>query len=134
MARPGATRRGGASAFTVARVYDADAPAGARILVDRLWPRGVTKEDARLDEWLKDAAPSTELRRWYRHDPTRFDEFSQRYREELAQPPAADAVRHLTDLSQAGPVTLLTATRDVDHSGARVLHDQLLAAHRRLRK
>jgi uncharacterized protein YeaO (DUF488 family) len=128
MTGTGATRRRTAPVFTVARVYDADAPAGTRVLVDRLWPRGVTKDEARLDEWLKDAAPSTELRRWYGHDPTRFDEFAHRYRKELAEPPAADAVRHLTDLGQAGPVTLLTATRDVKHSGAHVLRDHLLPA------
>ena len=71
----------------VRRVYDAPSPEdGARVLVDRVWPRGLRKDAARLDEWAKDVAPSTELRIWYRHDPAKFDEFRQRYTAELAQP------------------------------------------------
>ncbi len=101
-------------------------PAGRRVLVDRLWPRGVNKDQARLDEWLKDVAPSTELRRWYGHDVGRFEEFAHRYHTELAEPPALGAVGHLVELSGAGPVVLLTATRDVAHSAAQVLLDHLL--------
>ena len=113
----------GRPAIELLRVYDAiRADAGYRVLVDRLWPRGVTKADVALDEWLKDAAPSTDLRRWYGHDVTRFDEFARRYRAELRRPPASDAVEHLIELSRTRSVTLLTATRDVEHSGARVLH------------
>jgi uncharacterized protein YeaO (DUF488 family) len=105
------------------RVYDTHnrGDAGYRVLVDRLWPRGTTKADASLDEWLKDAAPSTELRRWYGHDVHRFDEFARRYRAELRRPPASAAVDHLIDLARRGTITLLTATGDVEHSGARVL-------------
>jgi uncharacterized protein YeaO (DUF488 family) len=116
----------------VRRIYDDDrGDAGYRVLVDRLWPRGINKADAALDEWLKDAAPSTELRRWYGHDPGRFAEFSRRYRAELRQPPAADAVDRLIDLSATQVVILLTATADLEHSGARVLQDHLRLKGRR---
>ena len=109
----------------VRRIYDVDAGAGYRILVDRLWPRGVRKDDAHLDEWLKDVAPSAELRRWYGHDRVRFDEFAHRYEAELGRPPAADAVHRVHDLARSRRVTLLTATRDVAYSGAAVLRDHL---------
>lgn len=111
--------------FQIHRVYDSPVPPGRRVLVDRLWPRGVKKAEAGLDEWLKEVAPSTELRRWYGHDVVRFEEFSHRYRVEMESSPAAEAVRHLIQLSRSGPVLLLTATKDVDHSGARVLLDHL---------
>jgi uncharacterized protein YeaO (DUF488 family) len=117
--------------FVVARVYDDRAPGRYRVLVDRLWPRGIRKRDASFDEWPKDLAPSTGLRRWYGHDPTRFDEFARRYRDELAHPPASDAVARLVGLAKHRPVTLLTAARDVQHSGARVLCDHLSLATRR---
>lgn len=114
-------------AFGLRRAYEAtDDRGGYRVLVDRLWPRGVKKEDAALDEWIKDVAPSAELRRWYGHDPTRFEEFTRRYRDELSRPPASDAVAHLRGLAGEQHVVLVTATGDVDHSGARVLHDHLL--------
>jgi uncharacterized protein YeaO (DUF488 family) len=108
------------------RIYDdVGGTAGYRVLVDRLWPRGVKKSDAGLDEWLKDVAPSTELRRWYGHDPGRFAEFTRRYLTELRRPPASGAVDHLLELASTQPVVLLTATGDVEHSGARVLRDHL---------
>jgi uncharacterized protein YeaO (DUF488 family) len=106
------------------RVYDAGGP-GYRVLVDRLWPRGLTRADAALDEWLTDAAPSTDLRRWYDHRVERFDEFARRYRAELERPPASTAVARLVALAHERPVTLLTATRDIEHSGALVLRDVL---------
>lgn len=115
----------------IRRIYDED-DGGYRVLVDRLWPRGITKHDAAIDEWAKDVAPSAALRRWYGHDPTKFDEFARRYRQELAEPPASEAVTHLLDLAQQRPVTLVTATRDVEHSAAQVLHDHL-ATRRRAR-
>jgi uncharacterized protein YeaO (DUF488 family) len=116
------------------RIYD-DRGAGHRVLVDRLWPRGVTKAEAALDEWLKDVAPSTELRRWYGHRVERFEEFARRYRAELHEPPGSAAVGRLVELIRTEPITLVTATRDVEHSGARVL-EQVVAgsappAHRR---
>jgi uncharacterized protein YeaO (DUF488 family) len=109
-------------AVTVVRVYeDAAATGGTRVLVDRVWPRGVSKEAAHLDLWLKDVAPTTELRRWYGHDPARFEEFRRRYEAELAEPPAAEALRRLRDLAAERPVVLVTATKDVPHSQAAVL-------------
>ena len=114
--------------FAVGRIYDGDRSEGYRVLVDRLWPRGVTRQAAALDEWVKDVAPSPELRRWYGHDPARFDGFAERYREELERPPASQAVAHLRDLAGRERVLLLTATRDVERSGARVLYDHLVGA------
>jgi uncharacterized protein YeaO (DUF488 family) len=120
------SRRPG-SDVTIARAYDPAPTDRYRVLVDRLWPRGVTKQAAAIDEWLRDAAPSTELRRWYAHDPERFPEFDRRYRDELARPPGADAVSHLAELADTRSITLVTATRDVEHSGARSLLDHLHA-------
>jgi uncharacterized protein YeaO (DUF488 family) len=106
----------------VARVYDhPEADGGARVLVDRLWPRGLSKESARLDEWVKDVAPSTGLRHWYGHEPARFAEFAARYRAELSGPGQATALDHLAEMCDRGPVTLLTATGAVDLSHAAVL-------------
>jgi len=106
----------------VRRVYDPPGPAdGQRVLVDRLWPRGLSKSAAALNEWLKAVAPSTDLRQWYGHVPERFAEFSERYQAELRTPVAAGALAHLRDLAKAGPLTLLTATRDTQHSQAAVL-------------
>jgi uncharacterized protein YeaO (DUF488 family) len=110
----------------VRRVYEDPEPdGGARVLVDRLWPRGVAKERLHLDHWAKEVAPSTELRTWYGHRPERFDEFRRRYLTELQAPPAAEAVQELRRLAEGDGVTLLTATRDVHRSGAQVLADAL---------
>jgi len=106
----------------VRRVYEAPSPAdGARVLVDRIWPRGLRKDAARLTEWAKDAAPSTELRQWYGHDPKKHEEFRRRYLDELSGRPQRAELGKLRALAAAGPVTLLTATRDVDISQAAVL-------------
>ncbi|TMQ94752.1 DUF488 family protein [Actinomadura soli] len=108
------------------RVYEpVSSGDGKRILVDRVWPRGLSKEKARLDEWAKDVAPSTELRKWYGHCVDKFDEFARRYKAELDDPERAAALSRLRELSEQGPVTLLTATRDVDHSQAAVLAEVL---------
>jgi len=108
----------------VKRIYDDPAPDdGRRVLVDRVWPRGVSKERAALDLWCKDVAPSTELRKWYGHDPAKQPEFAARYRTELAAQPAADALADLR--ATAGTLTLLTATHDLELSQARVLADTL---------
>ena len=106
-----------------ARVYGPQSAAGAtRVLVDRLWPRGISKAAAPFGEWLRDVAPSTELRKWYSHDPDRFAEFGRRYQAELADPERAAALAHLRDLAAADrPLTLLTATRQPDISEAAVL-------------
>lgn len=114
-------------AFKVLRIHDSDHDGGGyRVLIDRLWPRGITKRAAALDEWAKEAAPSSDLRRWYGHDTLKFEVFAQRYGEELSRPPASDAVAHLLRLAGEQPVILLTSTRDVEHSGALVLHDYLV--------
>jgi uncharacterized protein YeaO (DUF488 family) len=94
---------------------------GTRVLVDRIWPRGLTKEKADLDEWCKQIAPSTELRKWYNHVPERFEEFTRRYQTELTTPARAEALAHLRDLARAKPLTLLTASKAVDISEATVL-------------
>jgi uncharacterized protein YeaO (DUF488 family) len=108
------------------RVYEEPSPEdGTRVLVDRLWPRGLTKEKAALDEWVKDVAPSTELRRWYGHDPAKFDEFRRRYERELDGPEQAGALAGLRETAHGHTLTLLTATRDIDHSEAAVLADLL---------
>ena len=110
----------------VRRVYEAPKRGdGYRVLVDRLWPRGVSKDAARLDEWCKQAAPSTELRKWYGHDPQRFGDFRRRYRAELRQAAAANPVEHLRHLATRRNLTLLTATKDLDISGASVLAELL---------
>ena len=113
----------------VVRVYDEPREPGAyRVLVDRLWPRGVTKDAAALEEWSVDVAPTTELRRWYGHDAAKFAEFAHRYRAELARPPASICVARMLDVAKARRVALVTATRDVEHSGAQVLQDHLMLA------
>jgi len=106
----------------VRRVYeDPGRDDGVRVLVDRIWPRGMTRARAALDEWCKDVAPSHELRTWYGHQPARFEEFARRYRLELEDPGRAEALAHLRDLARDGPVTLLTATREPAISEAAVL-------------
>jgi uncharacterized protein YeaO (DUF488 family) len=110
---------GAKSRIRVARVYDDPSPDdGQRVLVDRLWPRGFRKDDPRVGTWLKDVAPSKELRGWYNHQPERFDEFAARYRTELQGSEALDELRKLT---KRGDVTLVTATREVQGSHAAVL-------------
>ncbi|WP_031048232.1 DUF488 domain-containing protein [Streptomyces sp. NRRL F-5650] len=104
------------------RIYEEATPQdGKRVLVDRLWPRGMSKERAELDEWLRDVAPSADLRRWYHHDPQRYDEFRRRYYAELEDSDHEAALRRLRDLAAHGKVTLLTATKDADHSEAAAL-------------
>jgi uncharacterized protein YeaO (DUF488 family) len=108
------------------RVYEEREPQdGRRVLVDRVWPRGIRKDDGRYDEWLRDAAPSAELRKWYGHDPDRFAEFRRRYRAELRSADHAEAVDRLRDLAGREPLTLLTATKDPSHSQAAVLAEWL---------
>ena len=94
---------------------------GTRVLVDRIWPRGLTNARAALDEWCKNIAPSTELRKWYGHDPERFEEFGRRYRAELNEPERAGALAHLRELAAGRGLTLLTATRQPEISEAAVL-------------
>ena len=111
----------------VKRVYEPpEASDGTRVLVDRIWPRGLTKEHANVDVWLKDIAPSAGLRIWFGHDPNRWREFQKRYFEELRANHAA--VEHLTDLVSTGKVTLLFGAHDTERNNAVALADYL-AAH-----
>lgn len=110
----------------VRRVYDPPAGEdGARVLVDRIWPRGLTKDKASLDEWCKEVAPSTQLRKWYSHDPARFEEFTRRYDTELKEPGRSDALAHLRELAKERTLTLLTATKQPEISEAEVLSEIL---------
>jgi uncharacterized protein YeaO (DUF488 family) len=112
-----------AGGFRIKRVHDDPSPEdGRRVLVDRLWPRGVSKERAHLDEWAKDVAPSNELRRWYHADPEhRRDEFAERYDAELESAEWRSALDELRTQAAKQTVTLLTATKDVEHSHVLVL-------------
>jgi uncharacterized protein YeaO (DUF488 family) len=106
----------------VRRIYEEPLETdGMRILVDRLWPRGLSKEKAHIDEWCKALAPTAELRKWYGHDPDLFEDFSRRYRTELEEPDAAAALTRLRKLAHQGPLTLLTATKEPAISEAAVL-------------
>nr|WP_238156839.1 DUF488 family protein [Kribbella sp. VKM Ac-2571] len=116
----------GRQTVQVRRIYDEpSAGDGVRVLVDRVWPRGIRKDAAAIDEWLKDVAPSTELRKWYGHVPEKFAQFEARYRDELEQPAARTALEHLRTLAKRDTLTLVTATKDVDHSQAAVLARRL---------
>lgn len=109
--------------FAIRRVYEPPAPGeGTRILVDRLWPRGLSREKAHVDEWLKDVAPSAELRKWFGHDPKRWEAFRRRYLEELAGNPATARLRVL---AEQGDVTLLYGAHDTEHNQAVVLREFL---------
>lgn len=109
------------------RAYDPpDEADGVRVLVDRLWPRGLTKKSAAIDQWPKDVTPSTELRKWFHHDPDRWDEFRRRYLAELKD--KGSELDELRKLAQAGPITLIYAARDTPHLHATVLRDVLLGS------
>jgi uncharacterized protein YeaO (DUF488 family) len=111
------------------RVYEAPSPEdGYRVLVDRLWPRGLTREAAAIDAWLKDVAPSNELRRWFGGDEAKWQEFSRRYRAELAAPQPAPALADLRAKARSGTVTLLYAKRNENENNAVVLRDVLTSS------
>ena len=116
--------------IAIRRVYDlASIMPGKRVLVDRVWPRGIRKEELHLDSWMRDVAPSTSLRKWFGHDPARWDEFQRRYRAELRQPEQKARVDELLAMARKSPLTLLYSARDVEHNQAlalsRVLEDLL---------
>lgn len=114
--------------FTVAikRVYDPpESDDGTRILVDRLWPRGLSKERAKVDIWLKEVAPSNDLRKWFGHDPDKFAEFRHRYEVELESESGQQALTRLRELVRQGPATLVYAARDSEYNNAVVLRDVL---------
>lgn len=116
-----------AGMILVKRIYEPPAETdGYRVLVDRLWPRGVAKRDAHIDEWLKAVAPSNELRKSFAHDAERWPEFVARYRQELAAPAAAAELERLRGLAACGTVTLLYAARSQDRNNAIALRDLLL--------
>lgn len=109
----------------VKRAYEPPAPDdGARVLIDRLWPRGVKKEDAGIDEWIKEIAPSTALRKWFGHDPSRWQEFRRRYQSEIRQHP--NEFDRLRALARRGRITLVFSAHDEAHNDAVVLKDLLL--------
>jgi uncharacterized protein YeaO (DUF488 family) len=106
------------------RAYeDAAAADGRRVLIDRIWPRGVSREQARLDEWARELAPSSDLRRWFGHDPSRFAEFRRRYEAELAG--QEEKLRELREHARNDTLTLVYAARDTEHNDAVVLADRL---------
>ena len=114
------------TALALKHVYDQPDPSdGTRVLVERLWPRGLSKERAHVDVWLKEVAPSNELRKWFSHDPEKFSEFRRRYEEELATEGGREALEKLHDLTMQGHVTLVFASHDPEHNNAVVLHDLL---------
>ena len=106
------------------RAYDPPAKSdGCRILVDRIWPRGIAKDDLQVDAWLKDLAPSTGLRKWFGHDPKKWDEFKRRYARELEQ--RSDALEQLVEKARAGHVTLVFGAKDTEHNNAVALKEHL---------
>ena len=108
----------------VKRAYEAPAKGdGCRILVDRIWPRGIAKDDLKVDAWLKDLAPSTALRKWFGHDPKKWDEFKKRYTKELEQ--RSSALEELIARAEAGHVTLVFGAKDSEHNNAVALKQQL---------
>lgn len=108
----------------IKRIYDKpDKNDGRRILVDRLWPRGIKKENARIDLWLKDIAPSDELRKWFSHDPVKWPEFRTRYKEELKNKP--ELLKQLREESKKEDITLLFSAKDTEHNNAAVLKEVL---------
>ncbi|KTR37659.1 DUF488 domain-containing protein [Rothia kristinae] len=115
------------TSYRIKRIYDEPSQSdGARVLVDRIWPRGIAKDAARLRQWAKDLAPSTELREWFGHDPERFEEFSRRYREELR---GTEQQAALDGLPEEETVTFVYAAKDEEHNQAVVLRD--FCRHRR---
>ncbi len=118
------TRKIAAANLKLKRAYDPPAAGdGKRILIDRLWPRGVKKADAAIDEWMKEIAPSAALRKWFGHDPARWPEFHRRYRKELDR--HSEQLDRLRALARQGPVTLVYAARDEAHNDAVVLKEVL---------
>lgn len=108
------------------RIYDEpEKGEGTRVLVDRVWPRGISKDEADLDHWFKELAPSTELRRWFGHDPKLWAAFKQKYRKELKGEDKREKLEELAELAASGPVTLLFGARDTEHNQAVVLGEIL---------
>jgi uncharacterized protein YeaO (DUF488 family) len=116
-----------ADRIKIKRAYEEAEPSdGYRVLVDRLWPRGVKKENLKLDEWAKEIAPSPDLRKWFGHDPARWEEFYRRYSDELSSPERHEILERLARLSRQGPVTLVYGAKDEEHNDAVVIRDKLV--------
>jgi uncharacterized protein YeaO (DUF488 family) len=114
-----------ASEVRIKRAYEPPSPHdGTRVLVDRLWPRGVKKANAGISQWMKEIAPSNELRKWFRHDPARWEEFRRRYKAELTK--KRELVAQLRELATQGPLTLVYSAHDETHNQAVVLRERLL--------
>lgn len=112
------------ASYDIKRIYEsADASDGFRVLVDRLWPRGISKQKAALDLWLKDIGPSSELRKWFGHQPELFPEFEKRYEHELVQNPAVSELQKLA--TKHAHITLLYSAHDTEHNQANVLREYL---------
>ncbi len=108
----------------IKRIYDsASSEDGKRILIDRLWPRGMKKEEAKIDEWVKDIAPSDQLRKWFSHDPSKYPEFKKRYIKELEK--KSDLVQRIKNEAKRETVTLLFSAKDIEHNNATVLKELL---------
>ena len=115
---------GDSAGLRIKRVYDPPEESdGMRVLVDRLWPRGLSKEEARLDEWMREVAPSPGLRKWFGHDPEKFAAFTLRYKAELQEEPALPELKRLCTWAEEGSLTLLYAAKDERHNHARVLKE-----------
>lgn len=128
MRRSARRDRGPELAVRLQRAYEEpQSDDGVRVLVDRVWPRGRTKEQLRLDRWDREVAPSTKLRRWFGHDPGRWQEFRSRYRAELAQPAQDAILDELVNLARHGTLTIVFGARDTEHSQARVIVDEIEA-------
>jgi uncharacterized protein YeaO (DUF488 family) len=112
--------------IAIKRIYETpEKDDGTRVLVERLWPRGFTKERAHIDLWLKEIAPSNDLRHWFNHEPAKFDEFRRRYEEELKAPEGQAALKRLSDMALQGTLTLVYSAHDSEHNNAVVLRDLL---------
>jgi len=108
----------------IKRIYDEASPGdGKRIYIDRLWPRGLKKEDVKIDEWLKEIAPSDALRKWFAHDPSRYEEFKKRYVEELK--PKSEILKRIKKEGKKETITLLFSAKDTEHNNAAVLNEIL---------
>ncbi|MFI5269364.1 MAG: DUF488 domain-containing protein [Chloroflexota bacterium] len=113
-------------AIRLKRVYDPpSADDGRRVLVDRVWPRGLSKAEARVDEWLRELGPSTELRKWFGHEPSRWDEVRARYQEELKAPVQRQRLQHVRELASSETVSILYGAKDREHNQAVVIAEQL---------
>lgn len=113
-------------AIQVKRAYEAPGrDDGYRVLVDRLWPRGISKDKLKINAWMKEIAPSAELRKWYGHEPEKWPEFRKRYRVELREQPASDLLKELVERARKGKVTLVIGAKDAEHANGAVIAEMV---------